>query len=136
MEAQRKVKPRYDKVKILLEITESVNKFPEQGLCHGSENPDIWFAEVVEKDTRGGPTRAQLDKAMSDSLEALEICARCPIRKECGDEGMRKVNLDYGIWGGMLSGERLILAGESIASSDRKNLVSFAKKMRARYGYL
>ena len=136
METQRTPRYRYNKVKVLLEMTEKVTTFPESGLCYGSENPDIWFSEVVEKDTRGGPTRAQMDEAISNSLQALEMCARCPIKRECADEGMRKENLDYGIWGGMLSGERLLLAGESIASSDRKNLVSFAKKMRARYGYL
>lgn len=135
METQRKPRYRYNKIKVLLEMTENITTFPEKGLCYGSENPDLWFSEVVEKESRGAPNKQQLEVAMSNSLEALEICARCPIRKTCGDEGMRPENLDTGIWGGMMSGERLLLAGKKIASSNDKNAVAFAKKMRARYGY-
>ena len=136
METQRSPRTRYNKVKVILELTESIHKFSDTGLCHGSDNPDLWFSEAVEKDTRGGPTRAQMDEAMSNSLQALEICSRCPIRKECADEGMRPENLDMGIWGGMMSGERMTLAGKKITKSDDKNAVAFARKMRARYGYL
>lgn len=96
----------------------------------------MWFSEIVEKDTKGAPLASQLQEAMNNSLQALKICTRCPVRRECFVEGMRKENLDYGIWGGTMSGERLIMAGESIASSDRKGKVAFATKMRARYGYL
>lgn len=136
MSETRTQRTRYNKIKVLLEMTENITIFPDKGLCYGSENPDLWYSEAVEKDTRGGPTRAQLDEAMNNSLQALEICSRCPIRKQCADEGMRPENLDMGIWGGMMSGERMILAGKKITKSDDKNAVAFAKKMRARYGYL
>lgn len=136
MDTQRAPRTRYNKIKVILELTENITSFPERGLCYDSENPDLWFSSAVEKDTRGGPTRAQMDEAMSNSLQALELCSRCPIRKECADEGMRPENLDMGIWGGMMAGERMTLAGKKITKSDDKNAVAFAKKMRARYGYL
>jgi len=40
---------------------------------------------------------------------ALEICAACPIREQCLEVGMQDDDIRYGIWGGLLSGERLAL---------------------------
>jgi hypothetical protein len=40
---------------------------------------------------------------------ALEICSACPIREQCLEVGMQDDDIRYGIWGGMLAGERLAL---------------------------
>lgn len=124
----------WDKLKIKLDMREQVKVFPATGLCYEHDDPDLWFSsEVEDLGRRGGPTRAQLDEKFNKSLQALRICNACPIKADCLEEGMRRENLDYGIWGGTLSGERLLKAGEPIYSSERKNKVSFAKQMRERY---
>lgn len=43
---------------------------------------------------------------------AISLCNSCPKQAECLEEGMRPENLAYGIWGGRLAGERLIMADE------------------------
>jgi hypothetical protein len=127
---------RWDKLKIKLEMAENVTKFGNKSLCYDHDDPDLWYSEGVDKGSRGGPTSAMVEEQMQRSYKALQICSACPNRASCYEEGMRKENLDWGIWGGTMAGERLVTAGASILSSDRKNKVSFAKKMRARYGYL
>jgi hypothetical protein len=126
----------WDKLKIKLEMTENITKFETRSACYDHKDPDLWYSEGVEKGTRGGPTKEQMELQVQRSYQALIICSSCPTKSSCYEEGMRKENLDEGIWGGTMAGERLLTAGEPILSSDRKNKVSFAKKMRARYGYL
>ena len=124
----------WDSRKIKREITDNVKVFSDKGNCNYHPNPDIWFAsEVNFLGRRGSPSPAQIEQKFIQSAEALRLCKSCPIKQECLDEGMRKENLDYGIWGGMLAGERLLQAGQSILSSERKNKVAFAKQMRERY---
>lgn len=126
----------WSNLKVKLEMTESITTFDKKSLCYEHKDPDLWYSEGVDKHTRGGPTKAQVEVQMKRSYEALKICSGCPNKEPCYDEGMRKENLDWGIWGGTMAGERLLTAGATILSSDRKNKVSFAKKMRERYGYL
>lgn len=132
---QRRV-TRYNKIKVVLGMTDEVFKFTEECLCYDSENPDMWHSEVAEAETRGHPTKKALQKAEELTWQALEICARCPARQQCFNEGMKNENLENGVWGGSMSGERLLLSGKKITKSDNKNAIAFARKMRARYGYL
>lgn len=55
----------------------------EKGACVG-HNPDMWFPE-------NGTTKG--------SIEALRICAECPVRELCAQYAADE-RLDYGIWGG------------------------------------
>jgi hypothetical protein len=48
----------------------------------------------------------------SETRRAIAECYACPNQAECLDEGMLPKNLSYGIWGGRLAGERLIMADE------------------------
>jgi hypothetical protein len=136
MTETRASRTRYNKITALLGMTEEVFKFTEDCLCNGSENPDLWHSEVAETNANNRPTKATIKQAEERTWEALQICARCPSRQSCFAEGMRDENIDSGVWGGSMSGERLLLSGKNITKSDDKNAIAFARKMRARYGYL
>jgi hypothetical protein len=43
--------------------------------------------------------------------EAISLCKSCPSMVECGSEGDKPENRAYGIWGGVLAGERLLESG-------------------------
>ena len=43
---------------------------------------------------------------------AIGECYTCPNQAECLEEGMKPKNLSYGIWGGRLAGERMLMADE------------------------
>jgi hypothetical protein len=45
---------------------------------------------------------------------------------------MKPDNIDYGVWGGSLAGERLLEAGEPISNEHRTIAVAFAIKVRER----
>jgi hypothetical protein len=45
---------------------------------------------------------------------------------------MQDENIDNGIWGGMLSGERIAEARTNIRAHARLNKISFARKVRER----
>lgn len=101
-----------------------------QGLCKGHDNPDLWFSDTIEAEGRGRPSKADVAIAIRNSRLALAICGKCPVKDECLTEGMQPDNIDYGIWGGTLSGERLLLAGVNVNSLQRKANVRFAHKIR------
>jgi hypothetical protein len=100
-----------------------------QGLCTGHDNPDLWFSEI-ESDSKGRPSNTELKVAISNSRQALAICKVCPAKVDCLAEGMKAENLDHGIWGGTLTGERVVLAGVSLNSNTRKANVRFAHRVR------
>jgi hypothetical protein len=100
------------------------------GLCNGHSNPDLWFSDSIESDRQGRPVKAIVVEAIRNSRQALAICKACPVKDECLVEGMLPENIDYGIWGGTLSGERLLLAGVAINNDTRRANVRFAHKIR------
>lgn len=103
-----------------------------QGLCTGSSDPDLWFSDSVDRSvSKGRPLGKELKaKMVARSVAALSICAICPIKEACLAEGMKQQNIDYGIWGGTLPGERLLMAGRSAKSTDTINRVAYAKQVR------
>jgi hypothetical protein len=44
---------------------------------------------------------------------------------------MKEENLDYGIWGGLLPGERIAMADTAKASTDRKYRMIVAQNIRS-----
>lgn len=100
------------------------------GLCYGHDNPDLWFSDNIESEKQGRPTKDTVVTAVRNSRQALAICKVCPVKDECLAEGMLPENIDYGIWGGTLSGERLLLAGVAINNDTRRASVKFAHKIR------
>lgn len=130
---KRQAYETWDKLKVKLGIGESVTLFTNTALCHQHNDPDLWYSEGTDSGRRGGNAELISLKNMERSHQAIEICNACPSKSTCLTEGMRRENLDWGIWGGLMAGERLVKAGEPILSSDRKNKVSFAKRVRERY---
>jgi hypothetical protein len=78
------------------------------GLCATSDDPDMWFPEVPQG--RAGQKKMM---ALGTSVaRAINICNRCPKQEACLDEGMKDENLAFGIWGGMIAGDRVIASGK------------------------
>jgi hypothetical protein len=78
------------------------------GNCTGDSNPDAWFPEL----TRGNPSDTKMLALAIEVRRAIGECYTCPNRAECLEEGMQPKNLSYGIWGGRLAGERILMADE------------------------
>ena len=98
------------------------------GLCTGHNDPDLWFADVIET----GSARAKLSflkELHARTQQAVAICNACPVKQACFDEGMKPENIDHGIWGGTLSGERILLSGVDITLLRKPN-VKYAKQFR------
>jgi len=102
-----------------------------QGLCTGHDDPDLWFADVPEstRDT-GRLTIKEKQDTVAKAIVALSICVKCDIKTECLAEGMKPENLEHGIWGGTMSGERILLAGIATNREDRKQRIAFAHRVR------
>jgi hypothetical protein len=78
------------------------------GLCATSDNPDMWFPDIPQ-----GATSQKKMMALGTSVaRAINICNRCPKQEACLDEGMKDENLAFGIWGGMIAGDRVIASGK------------------------
>lgn len=101
-----------------------------QGLCTGHENPDMWFSDSTDLEGSGKPKQYLLLQKLNNAIEALAICKVCPTQKECRAEGMKPENIDNGIWGGSMSGERLTLSLSNIRSMERQKKIEFAKRVR------
>lgn len=103
-----------------------------QGACTGHEEPDLWFSDSIEQEGSGRPSKDTSERMIKNALLALSICNRCPIIEECLAIGMQDENIDNGIWGGTLSGERISRARTNIKALDRLNKISFARRVRER----
>jgi hypothetical protein len=103
-----------------------------EGLCSTKEfDPDLWWNDYPDNEnTVGRTTKVNTNKSIKDSRLALRICDRCPSKSDCLEEGMRPENLEWGIWGGLTSGERLVRANAVGASHYRKHKVRFANLIR------
>jgi hypothetical protein len=104
-----------------------------QGLCTGHENPDLWFSESVDSDGENSHTNidsAEYKQRIVNVKTALSICNACPSKSECFAEGMKRENLDNGIWGGSLPGERIVLADVSVTWNNRRSMINFAHRVR------
>ena len=86
-----------------------------EGLCKGDVNPDLWFSNTL-----------------NNVIRAITICSYCPATKACKTEGMKPENIDHGVWGGTLSGERLLEAGEPIDNPSRVKAIALIEKVRER----
>lgn len=77
-----------------------------RGNCTDDENPDAWFPEA----TVGNPGPAKTLALVAEVKYAIALCNSCPKQEECLEEGMKPKNLPYGIWGGKLAGQRILMA--------------------------
>ena len=77
------------------------------GNCTGHPDPDMWFPELPPHRPSITATAALAERVN----EAISLCKSCPSMIECGSEGSKPENRAYGIWGGVLAGERLLELG-------------------------
>lgn len=93
------------------------------GLCTKDSNPDAWFPEVPQ----GRSSIAKMRALGAETARAIKMCDSCPYQDECIDEGMKPENLAFGIWGGMLAGERVISTGKRFnkLSDEGRALISY-----------
>lgn len=92
------------------------------GNCTGHPEPDMWFPEIP----RGRPTITSTVELAGKVNEAIKLCQSCPSMIECGVEGSKPENLPYGIWGGILAGERLLELGV-----DRSSFKNYSPEVSA-----
>jgi hypothetical protein len=104
-----------------------------KGLCVKHNDPDLWFAGEVDLtdasssvNTNSQATKLEVDKAIT----ALSICKSCPAKDNCLELGKRGDQLYFGIYGGTMAGERLLMVGRSMKGSTNKNKLAFARKVR------
>ena len=103
------------------------------GLCVNHNDPDLWFAgetDLLSTNTsvnaNSPATKAEVEKAIA----ALSICKNCPAKDNCLQLGSQGTQIYYGIYGGTMAGERLVVAGMSIKNATNKNRIAFARKVR------
>jgi hypothetical protein len=80
---------------------------PLVGNCTGSKTPNDWYPETGS----GQMSQKRLTEFKSKVAHVIDLCNSCPIKDTCLEQGMRKENLPFGIWGGKLAGQRLAMAG-------------------------
>ena len=103
------------------------------GLCVNHNDPDLWFAgetDLLSTNTsvnaNSPATKAEVEKAIA----ALSVCKNCPAKDNCLQLGSQGTQIYYGIYGGTMAGERLVVAGMSIKNATNKNRIAFARKVR------
>jgi hypothetical protein len=103
------------------------------GLCVKHDDPDLWFAGEVDLtdpnssvNTNSQATKLEVEKA----IVALSICKSCPAKDNCLELGKRGDQIYFGIYGGTMAGERLLMVGRSMKNSTNKNKLAFATKVR------
>ncbi len=96
---------------------------PTAGNCYGDDNPDAWFPEVPQ----GRRSENSTVNLIAETRRAIALCNSCPKKVACLEEGMQHENLSFGIWGGMLAGERIMLSGRTFnkLSDQGRALISF-----------
>ena len=82
------------------------------------ENPEMWFPALPV----GVPTEHRQHKIVEQARFARDACLDCDFMVKCGELGMLEDNLRHGIWGGMLSAERMIKAGLKPSDTDARLL--------------
>jgi hypothetical protein len=107
------------------------------GLCVKHDDPDLWFAGEVDLtdpnssvNTNSQATKLEVEKAIT----ALSICKNCPAKDNCLELGKRGEQIYFGIYGGTMAGERLLMVGRSMKNSTNKNKLAFARKVRRLMG--
>lgn len=99
-------------------------------LCAEHIDPDLWFPEFTQ-----GAITDKKAKAMAEQVtEATNLCDRCPLMEDCLIEGMKDENITYGIWGGLLAGQRIELLGRQrsdyAAQSEKGKALDFYERVK------
>jgi hypothetical protein len=104
----------------------------QDGACNGHPDPDLWHYEnSVYVDEQ------QL--TVLRTVEAIEICHQCPVRAQCLQQGLESENIISvggvgSVWGGLLTGERALLAGLSTNHNSVRHEVRHRRDVRRKIG--
>lgn len=107
----------------------------EQGLCNDYPDPDLWHYE-----NSGWDDEQELQALRS--VQAIEVCAECPVKKQCLAQGMEAENILWSIggsgsiWGGHLTSERAIKAGYGYGHNSVRHEARHARRVRQLLGKL
>ena len=97
-----------------------------KGLCSTHPNPDMWFPEHPQ----GRQSMASRKRLADSVMSAINICQECPVKADCLAEGMKPENIEHGIWGGVLAGDRILMAGIPTNYTIRSDAIAFAEGVR------
>lgn len=103
------------------------------GLCVNHDDPDLWFAGEIDLLSTNTSVNANSPVAKAEvekAIAALSVCKNCPAKDNCLQLGSQGTQIYYGIYGGSMAGERLVVAGMSIKNATNKNRIAFARKVR------
>jgi hypothetical protein len=103
------------------------------GLCVNHDDPDLWFAGEIDLLSTNTSVNANSPIAKAEvekAIAALSVCKNCPAKDNCLQLGSQGTQIYYGIYGGTMAGERLVVAGMSIKNATNKNKIAFARKVR------
>ena len=84
---------------LLLSLDQFGGSFWEEALCRTAGDPDAWFVDYNTSD----PTELYRLNV------ALNTCLECPIQKKCLEVGLTNAEIKWGVWGGYLPGERMLM---------------------------
>jgi hypothetical protein len=107
-----------------------------KGLCVGSDDPDLWFAGEADRDdnekwTNNKEQKARANAEVDKAISALMVCRNCPAKDNCLELGMRGTpQIHFGIYGGTMPGERIVMLGKTTKNKYNENKVNFARKVR------
>jgi hypothetical protein len=73
--------------------------FWENASCRTVGDPDAWFIDY---------TTGEEDELWRLN-NALRICDDCPIKDKCLEVGLTDTEIKWGVWGGLLPGERMLM---------------------------
>jgi len=105
------------------------------GLCVNHNNPDLWFAGEVDRNddevwSNNAEQLGRLKMEVEKAVIALSVCSNCPAKINCLELGMRGPQKYFGIYGGTMPGERLVMLGKSMKKAATAQKVAFARKVR------
>jgi hypothetical protein len=90
--------------------------------CNGDQDADAWFLDHNVE-----------DQDIPRLARALTLCGTCPVREQCLKVGLTDLEINTGIWGGLLPGERIIARyGASRRSVTQKTKMKIAFAVRQR----
>lgn len=90
--------------------------------CNGDHDPDAWFLDHNVE-----------DEDIPRLARALTLCGTCPVKDKCLEVGLSDGEINTGIWGGLLVGERIIVRyGASRRGVAQRNKMKIAFAVRQR----
>ena len=95
------------------------------------QDPDKWYRGIPQS-----ASKETIKRVIDDVKDAIRICEGCPVQALCANLGMEDENLEHGIWGGLLAGERLLMAGITPPLPNEPNRKRNTQEIRSAYTLL